>query len=136
MEDTIFGKILRREIPAEIIYENEKTLAFLDITPNNPGHTLVIPKKPFRNIFDVDSETFADVMETVRILAKPIRKAVGADGMNIYSNHEKEAGQAVFHLHVHLIPRFSNDGYKLWEGTPYPKGEAKKVADSIRKSLS
>ncbi len=136
MEDTIFAKIIRREIPAEIVYEDEKTLAFLDIHPNNVGHTLVIPKAPARNIFDIDTETLAAVMETVRKVAPAVRDAVGAAGVNINSNHEAPAGQVVFHLHMHIIPRFPDDGYTFWPHKEYAPGEAEEVAQKIRAKLS
>ena len=136
MEDTIFAKILRREIPAEIVYEDADTLAFLDINPNNLGHTLVIPKKPFRNIFDVDEETLSATMRTIRKLAPAIKNAVGADGVNIHSNHELAAGQLVFHLHFHIIPRFATDGYAFtWGHKTYKPGEAAEIAQKIQTEL-
>lgn len=136
MEETVFAKILRREIPADIVYEDEKTLAFLDIQPNNPGHTLVIPKTYARNVFDVDAQTFAAVMETTRRIAPAVRDAVGADGVNINSNHEAGAGQVVFHLHVHIIPRFADDGYTFWPHKEYGPGEASEIAQKIRSRIS
>lgn len=136
MEETIFEKILTREVQAHILYEDEHTLAFLDIRPNNPGHTLVIPKKPARNIFDVDPVTFGQVMETVRKIAPAVRDAVGAEGLNINSNHEAAAGQVVFYLHVHIIPRFSDDGYTFWPHREYAPGQAAEIAEKIRASLS
>jgi histidine triad (HIT) family protein len=110
MEDTIFMKIIRREIPAEIVYEDDHVLAFLDIAPCNPGHTLVIPKTPSRNIFDIDAAVWAKVMETVRMLTPRIKQAVGAGGVNITMNNEHAANQEVFHTHVHIIPRHQDDG--------------------------
>src|SRR3989344_8175680 len=124
MEDSVFTKIIRRDIPANIVYEDGDTIAFLDARPNVPGHTLVVPKKQVRNIFDIDDETLASVMRTVRKIAPAVRDAVGAHGVHINSNHEAAAGQVVFHLHFHIIPRFPNDGLTLWHGTPYPPGEA------------
>jgi histidine triad (HIT) family protein len=136
MEDTIFMKIIRREIPAHIVYEDADTLAFLDIRPTNPGHTLVIPKKPFRNIFDIDDETLVAVMRTVKKVAKAVKEAVGAEGMNISMNNEPAAGQIVFHYHVHIIPRFASDGFRLWPGKAYPTDTAARdVADKIRAKL-
>jgi len=135
MEDTIFDKIVRREIPAEIVYEDDATLAFLDIAPNNPGHTLVIPKKQSRNIFDITEADWLAVMKTVRKLAPVIRDAVGADGVNINSNHEAGAGQEVFHTHVHIVPRHTGDGFTLWHGTSYQEGEAKVLGEKIRAAL-
>ncbi|TAK58814.1 HIT family protein [Patescibacteria group bacterium] len=134
--DDLFLKIVRREIPAEIVYEDEKTFAFLDIRPNNHGHTLVIPKERYRNILDIPEDLWLAVMKTVHMLAPVIKKAVGADGINIAMNNEPAAHQLVFHAHVHIIPRFEGDQYQPWTGTPYKEGEAKMIAEKIRGSLS
>ena len=134
--ETIFSKIIRHEIPAEIVYEDEDVLAFLDISPNNPGHTLVIPKTPTRNLFTIDAESWAKVMEAVRLLAPKIKEAVGADGINIMMNNEHVAGQIVFHAHVHIIPRFRDDGYTHWPGGEYAEGEMQNVAQKIRKLVA
>jgi len=137
MEDTIFMKIIRREVPAHIVYEDEHTLAFLDAGPNVPGHTLVIPKKPIRNIFDIDQETLAQVMETVRTIAPAVRDGVDAKGVHINSNHEPEAGQEVFHLHMHIIPRHDRSEFEFpWPKSPYAEGEAEKVAEKIRANIT
>lgn len=136
MEDTIFSKIIRREVPADIVYEDEYTLAFLDIRPNTPGHTLVIPKKPVRNIFDVDEETLCAVMNTVRKIAPAVRDAVGAKGVHINSNHEPEAGQVVFHLHFHIIPRVSRDTFTFWPQTEPLSEEQADIAQRIRTHLT
>lgn len=135
MEETIFSKIIRREIPADIVYEDEETLAFLDIAPTVHGHTLVVPKKPFRNIFDVDEETLSAVMRTIRKIAPAVRGAVGAKGVNVHSNHEPEAGQVVFHLHFHIIPRHGDDGLTTWPHKKYAEGESQKIAEAIRANL-
>lgn len=132
MEDTIFMKILRREVPADIIYEDEHTLAFLDIAPNTPGHSLVIPKKPFRNIFDVDEDSLMHVMRTVHTLAPVIRDAVGAEGVNIISNNEAAAWQVVFHMHVHIIPRFDKEELATWPTITYAEGDAQVIQEKIR----
>lgn len=131
MEDTIFAKIIRREISANIVYEDSDTLAFLDIHPNNPGHTLVIPKVYARNMFDISDESLIAVMRTVRKLAPIIFKAVKADGMTITMNNEAASGQEVFYAHIHLIPRFLNDGYKNWPQKEYAPGEAEAIAEKI-----
>jgi len=135
-ENGLFSKIARREVPAHIVYEDEKTLAFLSTGPVTPGHTLVIPKAPFRNIFDIDQETLAAVMETVRKIAPAVRDAVGAKGVHINSNHEPEAGQVVFHLHMHIIPRHYRDGFDFWPETPYADGEAERIATTIQELIS
>lgn len=136
MEKTIFQKIIHRELPAEVLYEDDVTLAFLDISPTTPGHTLVIPKKPFINIFDVDDETLCAVMRTVRTIAPAVRDAVGAKGVHINSNHGAEAGQAVPHLHFHIIPRHSHDEFEFWPQGSYNGNEAEEVAEKIRAQLS
>ena len=133
--DGIFSKIVSREIRAEILYEDELTLAFLDNQPVTPGHTLVIPKKTFRNIFDVDQETLAAVMETVRKIAPAVRDSVSAKGVQINSNHEPEAGQVVFHLHFHIIPRHDRSEFEFWPHTIYKPGEDTVFAEKIRALL-
>ncbi|MBU0749929.1 HIT family protein [Patescibacteria group bacterium] len=136
MHETIFDKIVRREVPAEIVYEDDETLAFLDIAPSNPGHVLVIPKKNVRNVLDADKDTWMSVMETVRTIAPGVMKAVGATGINVISNAEESSGQVVFHLHVHLIPRFENDGHKLFVNKKYEEDEMSVVAEKIRTELA
>jgi len=136
-ENGIFMKIVRKEAPAHIVYEDEKTLAFLSTGANAPGHTLVIPKTPVRNVFDADPETFAAVMETARKIAPAIRDAVGARGVHINSNHEPEAGQEVFHLHVHIIPRVRRESFDFcWPRLSPSDEERAEVAERIRTQLS
>jgi len=135
MEETIFSKIIRREVPAEILFEDDATIAFLDNAPNAPGHTLVIPKKQFRNIFDIDDETLAAVMRTVRKIAPAVRDAVGAKGVHINSNHEPEAGQVVFHFHFHIIPRHDRSEFEFWSHRPELAANSAKIADAIRAKL-
>ncbi|OGG53369.1 HIT family hydrolase [Candidatus Kaiserbacteria bacterium RIFCSPHIGHO2_01_FULL_53_29] len=132
MSDCLFCKIIRGEIPSFKVYEDEKTLAFLDISPVNPGHTLVIPKNHSKNIFDISEEDWVSVGKAVRTLASAVEKAVGADGININMNNRPDAGQLVDHTHVHLIPRKKGDGLKLWPQKPYPEGEAESIVEKIR----
>lgn len=134
-EDTVFAKIIRREIPAHIVYEDAATLAFLDAKPVAPGHTLVIPKKSVRNIFDVDDDTLAAVMRTVRKIAPAVRDAVGAHGVHINSNHEAAAGQIVFHLHFHIIPRHDRKEFSFWKQTEAAPEDAVSVAQKIRQAI-
>ncbi len=135
-EDSIFSKIIRREIPAEIVYEDEETLAFLDIHPNNPGHTLVIPKKSVRNLFEMDEATLTAVMKTVQKVAIAVKKSMHADGINIAMNNDSAAGQVIFHAHVHVIPRFQNDGFQHFPTMEYAPGELEATAEKIRKVLN
>jgi histidine triad (HIT) family protein len=103
--DNIFAKILRGEIPCQKIYEDDATFAFLDIMPRTDGHTLVIPKAPFVNLFDVDETSLAATIRTVRKLSPAVRDAFGAGGVTIQQFNEAAAGQMVFHLHFHILPR-------------------------------
>ncbi|MDP3645922.1 MAG: HIT family protein [bacterium] len=134
--ECIFCKIVAGEIPSFKVYEDEHVLAFLDIRPVNAGHTLVIPKEHFVNIFDISEEAWLAVGKVVRTLAGAIEKAVGADGVNLNMNNREHAGQLVDHAHVHIIPRKKGDGLKLWPQHPYPEGEALSVAEKIRAALS
>ncbi|MFG1204860.1 HIT family protein [Xanthobacter aminoxidans] len=103
----IFARILRGELPAHKVYEDDKALAFLDIMPRCPGHTLVIPKAPARNILDITPEDLAYVATIAKKVAIAGMKAFAADGITIQQFNEEAGGQVVFHLHVHVIPRHS-----------------------------
>ena len=103
-DQNIFAKILRGEMPCTKIYEDEHTLAFLDIMPQVAGHTLVLPKSPAVNILDVDDESLDHVMRSVRKLAPAIVETMGADGFRLMQFNGAAAGQTVFHLHVHILP--------------------------------
>lgn len=107
--DSIFTKIINRDIPAEIIYEDETVVAFLDIKPINYGHTLVVPKKPFENIFDGDAETLAHMMKVGQKIGQALVAAKLADGVNLIMNNGAAAKQEVWHAHLHVVPRKTND---------------------------
>jgi histidine triad (HIT) family protein len=109
--NNIFAKILRGEIPCYRVYEDDKALAFLDIMPRAPGHTLVIPKAPARSILDVAPDDLAHVMKIAQRIAKVSVEVFGADGITLQQFSEPAGGQVVFHLHVHVIPR--KDGIAL-----------------------
>ena len=104
--NNIFAKILRGEIPSHKVYEDGETFAFMDIMPRGPGHVLVIPKKPARNILDVDQASLSAVMRTVQKVGRAAMKAFDAPGLTVQQFNETEGGQVVFHLHFHIIPRF------------------------------
>ncbi len=136
MDMCVFCKIVAREIePPARLYEDTDTLAFLDIQPNNPGHTLVIPKKHLENLYEMDDHALAAVMRTAQKMARAIKAAVGADGINLAMNNESAAGQIVFHAHLHVIPRFREDGYRHWPQKSYKEGEAAEIASKIRTQL-
>ncbi len=101
----LFAKILRGEIPAYKVYEDDKSLAFLDIMPRSPGHTLVIPKSQARNILDVAPDDLCHVMQVTQKIARAAVRTFEAEGVTIQQFNESAGGQVVFHLHVHVIPR-------------------------------
>jgi histidine triad (HIT) family protein len=103
--NNVFAKILRGEFPCHKVYENEHVLAFLDIMPRSPGHTLVIPKAPARNILDIKEEDYLHVARATRIIARAAKEAFKAEGLTIQQFNESAGGQVVFHLHVHVMPR-------------------------------
>jgi histidine triad (HIT) family protein len=103
--NNVFAKILRGELPSYNIYEDDKALAFLDIMPRAPGHALVLPKAPARNILDVAPDDLAHVMKVAQKIAKVSVAVFGADGVTLQQFSESAGGQVVFHLHVHVIPR-------------------------------
>ena len=135
MPDCLFCKIIRGEVPSFKVYEDEKTLAFLDIRPVNAGHTLVVPKNHATNIFDIVPEDWAAVSGTVRKLAIVIEKGVSADGVNIAMNNREHAGQVIDHPYVHIIPRFKGDGIKLMPQRQYEVNEAESTLEKIRAAL-
>lgn len=110
--NNIFAKIIRGELPAHKVYEDDKAIAFLDIMPRAPGHTLVIPKAPARNLLDVRPDDLAHVMAVAQKIAHAGMKAFGAQGVTVQQFNETAGGQVVFHLHVHVIPRKEGEAMK------------------------
>lgn len=105
----IFDKIIKREIPANIVYEDDLVLAFLDIRPVNHGHTLIIPKKKFVNIFDGDPEVLGHMMRVAQKISRVIEKELAVDGINLIMNNNEAARQEVWHAHLHVVPRLKDD---------------------------
>ncbi len=103
--NNIFAKILRGELPSYKVYEDEKAVAFLDIMPRAPGHTLVLPKASARNLLDVSPDDLAHIMKVAQKIARASMQAFGAQGVTVQQFNEGAGGQVVFHLHVHVIPR-------------------------------
>ena len=103
--NNIFAKILRGELPCYKVFEDDRAIAFLDIMPRTPGHTLVVPKSAARNLFDIDPDELAYAAKIAQKVAKASKTAFGADGVTIQQFNESAGGQVVFHLHIHVIPR-------------------------------
>lgn len=113
MEDCIFCKIVNKEIDAKIVYESDKVLAFLDVFPESLGHALVIPKKHFVNIYDIEKDYLEEVARVAQKLALKYKEVLGISNMQLMHNAGKFAQQEVFHFHLHLVPRSEGDGMKL-----------------------
>lgn len=133
----IFCKIIKKEIPAEIVYENDFSLAFLDIHPVNIGHALLLPKEHHENIFDIPEELHAKLSIVSKKLATAVKESLSADGVNVTSNNGSAAGQLVFHAHIHIIPRYKDDGFTYWKGKRgYNEGESVETARKIKLSIN
>lgn len=135
---SIFEKIVNRKIPATIVYEDDDTLAFLDIGPIIKGHTLVIPKTCYDPITETPDEVLAKLMSVAKRIAAAQIQSLGADGVNIMQNNGAAAGQEVPHIHIHVIPRFKNDGHHWnWNAKSYDDPvEMDRFAEKIREGLS
>ncbi len=112
----IFAKILRGEIPSHKVYEDDHSFALMDLMPQAPGHTLVIPKQPSRNLLDASPETLSHLILTVQKVAIAVQKAFEADGIYVAQFNEPSAGQTVFHLHFHIVPRHEGTALKPHSG--------------------
>ena len=135
-DDTnIFAKILRGELPAQKLYEDDATFAFMDIMPRGNGHCLVIPKAPSRNILDVAPDSLSAVMTTVQKLSRAVVKAFDADGVTVQQFNEPAGGQVVFHLHFHVIPRFDGVALKPHSGEMEKPDVLAANAERIRAAL-
>jgi histidine triad (HIT) family protein len=133
--NNVFAKVLRGELPCHKLYEDDDTLAFLDIMPRSEGHTLVITKTKARDLFDISPVALAKLMAVVQKLSPQIRDAVGADGVLIAQFNGAAAGQTVFHLHVHIIPRREGVELKPPEGKMANQTSLAATAEKIRKTL-
>jgi histidine triad (HIT) family protein len=135
-KDNIFAKILRGEAPCVKLYEDPHVFAFMDIMPRGPGHLLVIPKTPARNILDIPAEALAAMMPAVKKLAIAAKSALEADGVSIHQFSEPASGQVVYHLHFHVIPHFDGVTIKPPGGPIVPAAELEPVAAKIRAALA
>ena len=127
----IFARILRGELPAHKVYEDEVALAFMDIMPQGPGHTLVVPKAPARTLLDIAPDALAAVMLRVQTVATAVREAFDADGLTLFQFSEAAGGQTVFHLHFHVVPRFAGVALRPHEGNLADGAELAAHADRI-----
>ena len=139
--DCIFCKIVRKEAPASIVYEDEITLAFMDIRPMIPGHTLVIPKVHAAYLEDLPNDSPGPILETARKVAAALRRSgLRCEAVNLWLANGKAAGQEVFHVHFHVLPRFRGDGFGIRAGPDYgrmpERAELESTAEKIRHAIA
>ena len=134
--NNIFAKILRGEIPSIRVYEDKDTVAIMDIMPQADGHVLVIPRAPCRNLLDADPAIFKPLYETVQVVARAVQQAFGADGVLIKQYNEEAAGQTVFHLHVHVVPRKTGTDLRPHGGRMADQALLAKHAEMIKRALN
>jgi histidine triad (HIT) family protein len=131
-DNNVFAKILRGELPCEKVYEDEHVLAFMDIMPRADGHVLVIPKVKARNILDIAPDDLKDLMAGAQIVAKAVKKGMKADGLTLQQFSEEAGGQVVFHIHVHILPRWQGVALRPHTGAMAPAEDLKRFAADIR----
>lgn len=136
MENCIFCKIVNGEIPSADVYEDENFRAILDIAPAAKGHVLLLPKAHMKNLTEADDAVLSAALPVVKRISGAMVKALSCDGINVIQNNGEAAGQTVFHLHIHMIPRYENDDVTIpWETKSYADGEAARLAGKIAENL-
>jgi histidine triad (HIT) family protein len=136
MDNCVFCKIVAKQIPANVVYEDEHTIAFMDIGAVNPGHMLVACKPHVENVFGLDDTLAAAVMRTTARVARALKGAFAPEGVNLFQANGAAAEQTVFHFHVHVLPRRTGDGMKLvWPVQNPPREELQRNAEALRAAL-
>ena len=135
MEDCIFCKIIKGKISSIKIYEDEYAVAIMTLQPNTEGHALIIPKEHHTNILEEKTETGEKLLKIIQKIGKAQKEGLGAEGVNIIINTGEAAGQAIMHTHIHLIPRYKNDGLKHWPEKKISEEEKVIIAEKIMKEL-
>lgn len=134
--DNVFAKILRGEIPAHKVLENDDLIAFMDVMPQAPGHVLVVPKSPSRNLLDADPAVLAKLLPAVQRIARAVKTAFAADGVSVFQYNEAAGGQSVFHLHIHVVPRHDGVPLKPHSGKMEDGQVLAANAEKVRAALS
>jgi histidine triad (HIT) family protein len=131
--DCIFCKIIAGELPAQIVDQDERTIAFMDVSPATRGHTLVVPRRHARDLLEIEPEDLEATILAAQRLARTVRDRLGADGVNLLNSCGSAAWQTVFHFHVHVIPRYAGDPLRLpWTPAPGDADEIAKTAQALR----
>ena len=133
--NNIFAKILRGEVPSVKVYEDDKTLAFMDVMPQADGHTLVIPKEAAENLFELSPEGATAMVRTTQKVAKAVKKGLDAPGIMLFQLNGKAAGQSVFHVHFHIVPRSGGVDLKLHARGMESPDKLKAIAEKIKAAL-
>ena len=133
MDDCVFCKIIRKELPAYVVYEDEDTMSIIPLEMEVLGHLLVIPKQHCQDVFSTPSEVLAAVMKTVKKMSHLVKDKLGATGVNILNASGKDAEQTVFHLHFHVMPRYAEDGLKIWPKFPRPDVDKQELLKRLTK---
>ena len=136
-ENCIFCKIAAGEIPSRKIYEDKDLIAIMDLSPTSKGHSLIIPKEHYTNIYDIDEEIAGKVMKTAKKLATKMTVALNCDGFNLLQNNGETAGQTMFHFHMHLIPRYEGDnaGIAAWKQGTLEDAVKEQIIESVTAEL-
>lgn len=135
MENCLFCRIIKGDVPAQRVYEDAQTLAFLDIKPVNPGHLLVISKRHSANLEEMEAADWQSLALAAQRLGRRLKERLGAPAYNFGINNGAEAGQEIGHLHIHLIPRFADDGHQSWGRQEYAPGDEEKIKDKLTDSI-
>ena len=135
-DNCIFCKLAAGDIPSNTLYEDEDFRVIMDIAPAVKGHAIVLPKQHMNDLLTVEDDTAKKALLVVSKIANAIKDALGCDGINVLQNNGEAAGQTVFHLHFHILPRYENDGLVIpWEQRSYGEGEAEAIAEKIRAAV-
>jgi histidine triad (HIT) family protein len=136
MNDCLFCKIVRKDIPSTSLYEDQDVYAFLDIQPVQPGHVLVVPKIHAATLLEMQEESLTKTILAVQRLTKAVVVGLGVSGFNVVQNNGAESGQKIFHVHFHIIPRRAGDGLEVWPNRAYSSEQEKaEIAERICQSL-
>ena len=132
MNECIFCKIVNGEVPSHKVWEDQNVLAFLDLNASTRGHTLVIPKKHHENIFDISEEEMANIGVGAKKVADLLKKNLNCDGINLVNSNGEVAQQEIMHYHIHVIPRYQGENYKIKFGSEFKDEDLQKTAKEIR----
>lgn len=136
MTDCIFCKVLNKEINSHPVYENDLVLAFLDVLPMSPGHTIIIPKEHYPDLESLPEDVLAEMSRVIKLIGKAMMKGLEVEGYSVFLDNKSAANQHVPHVHFHLVPRKEGDGFERWAQSAYEEGEAEFVATKISREIN